>query len=192
MLTVEEKDKMKNEALKVSEALYDFLVYIDNDSCVAPDEVQQFLLCLCSASPVCSYIHFNASVKKLIADIVAGVNVKEVPTAWNALYEEIPVLYNMLSSPSVTRVPPPVVDLLAELWRKSECTYNTTLPNRDDSMSVCEDDLANYPNLPKIRHRGCYTADISKTTKDSASCNKKYNGHPTLLPGIFTIYCKHG
>ena len=98
----------------------------------------------------------------------------------------------MLSSPSVTRVPQPVINLLSELWLKSECTYNTTLPNRDESMSVYEDELANYPNLPKIRHRGFYTADISKGTKDSASCNKKYNGHRTLLPGIFTIYYKHG
>ena len=28
--------------------------------------------------------------------------------------------------------------------------------------------------------------------KSDNSCQKKYKGHPSLLPGVFTVYCPHG
>lgn len=142
---------MKKESFKVSQALHDFLIYIDNDTCVAPDEVKDFLTCLSSPSPVCSYIHVNSAVQTVIADIVAGVNVLQVPNTWQMMCDELPVIYKMLSSPSVTHVPQPMINLLAELWLKAESTFNVTLPSRsDESLSIDGDDLAYYPNLPKV------------------------------------------
>ncbi|CAG2234981.1 unnamed protein product [Mytilus edulis] len=45
-------------------------------------------------------------------------------------------------------------------------------------------------SLKKIRTRGNFKADRSKVLKDE--CKKEATRHPTLLPGIFTAFCKHG
>ena len=50
-------------------------------------------------------------------------------------------------------------------------------------------ELAYFPCLPKIRDRGFY--DIDSSSK-AVGCTKQSSGHPTLLPGIFTVYCPHG
>ena len=53
----------------------------------------------------------------------------------------------------------------------------------------CDDDSFGYfPQLPRLRNRKNYVADRSH----SSVCNKKSSRHPSLLPGIFTLYCEHG
>eukprot|EP00117_Sycon_ciliatum_P012766 scpid26766/ scgid5378/ len=53
-----------------------------------------------------------------------------------------------------------------------------------------------FPNLP--RHHGASTYGIDKQRSPRScsahvdSCNKHYSGHPTLTPGVFTLYCPHG
>ena len=37
-----------------------------------------------------------------------------------------------------------------------------------------------------------YEADLKLLAKKTDSCRKLWYGHPTLSPGIFTIYCQHG
>lgn len=183
------------ESLKISQALFNFLNYVDNDTCLAPDEVQDFLMCLSSPSPVCSYIHVNESVKTVIDEIISGVNIKERPLSWKIVSEEIPILEKLFSNCSLKNTPQPLIDVIHELWSKAELTFSTTddqVQSVDDSLNVLDEELAFFPNLPKIRNRGCFAADVSKSKKDAGSCNKKYTGHPTLLPGIFTIYCQHG
>ena len=56
-----------------------------------------------------------------------------------------------------------------------------------------ENKLSFFPNLPKIRGTHCYSADQrSKGLEDIDACRKYSWNHPTLTPGIFTIYCPHG
>jgi hypothetical protein len=43
--------------------------------------------------------------------------------------------------------------------------------------------------LSTCRPRGQYGMDEKKSDN---SCQKKYKGHPSLLPGVFTVYCPHG
>lgn len=45
------------------------------------------------------------------------------------------------------------------------------------------------PNLPAIRVRGLYTSDKQKGER---VCNKYFQHHKALLPGVFTIHCQHG
>lgn len=61
----------------------------------------------------------------------------------------------------------------------------------DDSSAFfdSEVDMAFFPSLQVCRHRGSYQMDAVKTQK---TCSKKYKGHPSLLPGVFTLYCPHG
>ena len=46
-----------------------------------------------------------------------------------------------------------------------------------------------FPNLPILRGRGVYQA---YSTKNAAVCSKATSRHPTLLPGLFTLFCQHG
>ena len=46
-----------------------------------------------------------------------------------------------------------------------------------------------FPNLPFLSG---HAADKSLKTHDSDSCRKASYGHPSLSPGIFTIFCPYG
>ena len=46
-----------------------------------------------------------------------------------------------------------------------------------------------YPMLNKCRDHGNF---ISDNHRRESICSKRYQGHPTLLPGIFTVFCPHG
>ncbi|XP_060601822.1 uncharacterized protein LOC132755047 [Ruditapes philippinarum] len=54
-----------------------------------------------------------------------------------------------------------------------------------------DDELSFFPCLPKYRSRGRFQKDASQV-KNKVHCTKKYAGHPSLLPGVFTIFCPHG
>ncbi|CAH3156015.1 unnamed protein product [Pocillopora meandrina] len=45
-----------------------------------------------------------------------------------------------------------------------------------------------YPCLPVVRSRGDYCLD--DTTPNI--CAKRSTRHPSLLPGVFLVHCKHG
>ena len=49
--------------------------------------------------------------------------------------------------------------------------------------------LACYPSLHAVCKRGKYEADLRKPL---GSCRKIGTRHPSLLPGIFTVFCPHG
>ena len=46
--------------------------------------------------------------------------------------------------------------------------------------------------LPKCHGDASYEADRKLHTLQTDGCRKASYGHPTLSPGIFTIYCEHG
>lgn len=51
--------------------------------------------------------------------------------------------------------------------------------------------LAHFPKLPAYRQRPTFAADKVAGNTDLL-CTKKSSRQPTLLPGLFTIYCRHG
>ena len=57
-----------------------------------------------------------------------------------------------------------------------------------------EDPLSFFPNLPRLSPREVYKADknAAKNNPIESGCRKESYGHPTLSPGLFTIFCKHG
>ena len=59
-----------------------------------------------------------------------------------------------------------------------------SLPEEEQLRSLCY-----FPSLPRVRIRRCFEADTDRKT---VVCTKKSSGHPSLLPGIFTIFCPHG
>ena len=46
--------------------------------------------------------------------------------------------------------------------------------------------------LSELARNTPYEADLKLLAKKTDSCRKLWYGHPTLSPGIFTIYCQHG
>lgn len=192
-LTQEEKLVMLQQAELVSLPLHNFLQYIDSSSAVAPQPVQQFLLSLASNSPVCAYIHPKPAVKVLLDQLCSGVNVKEDPSAWKLLSEEVPLVYSMIADASTTTVPQQLCQLLQELWEKATSIFMDLELYLDPDSTGSSDnvEMAHFPNLPLLRSRGFFAADAANN-KSMPICRKQYPGHPTLLPGIFTIYCPHG
>jgi hypothetical protein len=179
VLSVAEKQQMMRECENSSPALHEFLLYIDNDTNVASEVMEDLLLSLSSKSPVCSYIHVKPAVKTLIDDLSSGLNVKEDPVKWRMLNEEIPVLYKLLAIPSVRTVPQPLVSLLQQLWNKAEATFASCQPLIDSTTDFACNELAHFPCLPEIRRRGCFAADLSKTSKGAVGCKKRF---PDIRP----------
>ena len=54
-----------------------------------------------------------------------------------------------------------------------------------------EDGLSFFPSLQRVRRRGHFIADKERTMKDDM-CTKLSKGHPSLQPGVFTLFCPHG
>eukprot|EP00058_Branchiostoma_floridae_P011653 XP_002597141.1 hypothetical protein BRAFLDRAFT_76329 [Branchiostoma floridae] len=53
--------------------------------------------------------------------------------------------------------------------------------------------LSFFPSLPKRCGLPCYAMDKRRrAVKAQDGCRKESYGHPTLTPGLFTIFCKHG
>ena len=83
----------------------------------------------------------------------------------------------------------PILDKLKE---KALAPFREDIPVDTGTTVVRgEDTLSFFPSLPRIRNRRCYEADADKKSKVQL-CTKGYNAHPSLTPGIFTIFCPHG
>ena len=111
------------------------------------------------------------------------------------LQRTVPVLFDLLLS--VESCPHQIMSsILQEMLRKSVIPFEKDDKNlwSDQPVVANEDEclyksLSYFPNLPRVRARKRYEAD--KSTKEKV-CTKRGSGHPSLLPGIFTIFCQHG
>ena len=73
-----------------------------------------------------------------------------------------------------------------------QAPFEGDLPPPDAYPAAAEDPLSFFPSLPKLHGDARYEADARLPAKDSNNCRKASYGHPTLSPGVFTIYCEHG
>ena len=119
--------------------------------------------------------------------------------AMNQLQNASPILFDLLLS--VENYPhqlmAPILDKLIE---KATIPFNDDHGEAGDIVSCKEQQLGTsdgcvekslsyFPSLPQVRTRRRYEAD--KKTREKI-CTKRGIGHPSLLPGIFTIFCEHG
>jgi hypothetical protein len=97
----------------------------------------------------------------------------------------------LLKLPFSEPIPVDVCSLIAELCKLLLAPFqSSTIPSPPPNNK-----LACYPNLPRIRGIPAYSADQRTTHRapeDQDACRKYSSSHPTLTPGIFTIYCPHG
>ncbi len=78
--------------------------------------------------------------------------------------------------------------IIEELLLKANAPFQE---NKDNEVApiVSYDEMSYFPHLPKCRERQVYTADSAGKV---STCTKKSSRHPTLLPGVFTLFCEHG
>ena len=102
----------------------------------------------------------------------------------------MPVLFELLSPPAhfPREIMTPIVDIMA---KKAKAPFKEMKAIAKECTECLddEDSLSFFPSLPRIRRRRYYSADVE--AKD-AHCTKLYRGHPSLMPGLFTLLCPHG
>ena len=155
-----------------------------------PAEWSPLLSSLASPSAVCGMVHPSDEVFSLIRkiphdDITLDINSMEL------LQREVPVLFNLVKN--VNHLPKEsLVPLMDKIVEKALAPFS--LPSESDevpnSKSSELQELGFFPTLPKVRARGRYECD--KQSHKLPGCTKQSSGHPSLLPGIFTLYCPHG
>ena len=139
---------------------------------------------------MCSWIAPSESVISIIHNVVKGVNPTENPCHLVALQQQSPILFKVLTDCISL---PFFSDIVALINSLLECALrpfqgcNIVPPN-----SKNEDSDAFFPHLPLIRQRGHYLADRKLQRIQSGKCTKKSSRHPSLLPGVFTMFCPHG
>ncbi len=158
----------------------------------APTFAQSFLASLASKSPLNVYIPITDATEGLLCEIVNGNNVKQDPVRWRKIQELLPVIATVLAHNQLPLIPIEFRELTADLMQKAKSIFAKyfTLPDEPPIMDDQLQSLSFFPSLPSVRSRPAFAADKQRY-KDKV-CSKRYKGHPTLLPGIFAIFCHHG
>ena len=151
---------------------------------------------LASRSAVCAVVHPSHQLAGLLNSVAAGnPNITDLSAEnLSFLQQEFPVLfeliYNLQSNSyeyhSLQHVLAPVISEMVKRANApfaGSCSANTT-----QTPVHTPDDVSFFPHLPSVRVRRVYTADKNTSNK---VCTKHRIGHPTLLPGVFTLFCQH-
>ena len=158
-----------------------------------PTEWSPLLAALSSPSAVCALLHPNEQLFHILRRIPNEDITRDV-ASMSTIQKEVPIMFDLLRS--VSHLPSQsLVPLIDDMIKKSMAPFDMTdieiqqTGAREGSSEGSELELAYFPCLQKVRSRDCYQLD--KQHKP-AGCTKQSSGHPTLLPGIFTMYCPHG
>ena len=81
-----------------------------------------------------------------------------------------------------------LANALEAMMAKAEAPFVGDFKDETPSTSSSSD-MAFFPQLPVIRSRGAYRSDRVRKEK---ICTKHTTGHPSLLPGVFVMFCQHG
>ena len=151
--------------------------------------VGKIFLRLCSSSsPVCAILHNSRRVDDLIERMIQG-NITRDQMLMKIFHEEIPVLFDVVALleyyPCHALSP-----LLKVMLEKSRNPFLTsTCDDKNIESNITCDRLSFFPSLPQKRNQRQYVADMRKS---DPVCTKRFSHYPSLLPGIFTIFCQHG
>ena len=156
-----------------------------------PSEWSELLSALASPSPVCGLVHPSEQLFAILRRIQSEDITRDV-SSMRVLQTEIPVLFDLLRC--VAHFPvQSLFQVIEKLIEKSMAPFDAESSKSDEKTSDVREDilreLSYFHCLPKVRVRGSYSVD---SRRKAVGCTKQSGGHPTLLPGIFTVYCPHG
>lgn len=148
---------------------------------------------LSTLSPVCALIVPTPTTLELVEALIEGCEVRSNPDLWCRLQYNIPIIFKLMIDLDVTSIPEVIRPVISEMKKVAKRPYDAVKAECNDTAeapTITEgDDCCYYPNLPQCRQRGFYASDKSSNI---STCTKVHRGHPSLLPGIFTIFCPHG
>jgi hypothetical protein len=189
-ITLSDKEHLMKLLKAQYRELYELLLRIATNRLSAPAFSRKFVLSLASTSPICSYIPLSAL--HLLDRVAAGEDLRSFPSAWLLLQETAPVVFEMIVTCELEHLPHEFRSLLRLLIDKVNVMFDLCQPIQCDEVPSGDNDESSFfPSLPMLRNRGYYEGDTVRGNTD-VTCGKNFRGHPTLLPGIFTIYCSHG
>ena len=162
----------------------------------SPQPFREFLSELSCNSPVCGLLQVagKEEVLGIMEAIASGVDITQPPCReqLKLLQTKAPVLASFILkhycghslTHDVRRLILHLRDLIVSPFVSCEPEFPPTCqPNP----------LSYFPDLPQMWGKSMYEADHQKTDRaDQDACRKYSSSHPTLTPGIFTIFCRHG
>ncbi|CAC5387652.1 unnamed protein product [Mytilus coruscus] len=191
LLDKSERKKLFTDIKEVSEPLFSILKEIEAENSLLK-VYQKLLFCLSSPSSVCSLIKPVPEVQSIL-ETVFEVQNKDDPVLATALHEKIPIIFEIFEHNIISDN---LKKLLVELWQISISAFvDATEDNCKEETVLKDDQLSFFPALKKYRNRGTFQIDGNRKQKKKTkadNCQKRYPGHPSLLPGIFTMFCPHG
>lgn len=154
-----------------------------------PDHYSRLLHSLATLSPVCALFPPTASNLELMDKLSTGYSVRSDPVAWSTLQNTSPILTTLIINLNTTYIPEILRPVLKDIAMKSKRPFEVVKPEDDITYESINDGCFFYPHLQGKRLRRKYKADLNKKV---VTCTKVHRGHPSLLPGIFTVFCPHG
>ena len=146
---------------------------------------------LACQSPVCALVHPNDQLFNLLKKITED-NFTSDPLNMETLQQEVPILFEVLGT--VSHLPKKAISsLITSLIEKAKAPFHYSKSESVETAIPMVDqfqELSYFPHLLSVRTRGVYEAD--KHLCKATGCNKHSSGHPSLLPGLFTLFCPHG
>eukprot|EP00794_Sanderia_malayensis_P010517 gene10517-11621_t len=158
-----------------------------------------FVEALGVATHVCGLIHQDNVLLTALENLVKA-NGAVSAEILGIVRTKFPVLHDIVSTFEKFQCPIallPVLKILVEKSKQPFQDYNG-VDAADDDLLLSEGEspehsiYSHWPCLTQSRRRGKYSVDKKGSKKDTMSCHKTSKGHPTLLPGVFTMFCKHG
>lgn len=161
----------------------------------SPEPYRLFLSELSRSSPICGLLQVAGHKKVLqiitaVADGQIDLRNSVHHTELGEIQQHAPVLAQFINTcPTEDGVlPEDVRKLLHLLLRILTAPFQGSPPLTSVYPTPTEHPLSFFPSLPKLHGDAAYEADRVASRSEQDSCRKNSYGHPTLSPGIFTIY----
>ena len=152
----------------------------------------------CSSSPLCGtfQVYGHPDVQEAILDVINGdVDIRDsaATSHFNVIKKYAPVLANaiienMTLNDTISKHASHVMEyILLNILSLFE-TFEIPPPERYGKPG--ESPYEYFPCYPAKLGK-CFYAIESMTKTDDIFCRKLSNSHPSLSPGVFTIFCRH-
>lgn len=162
---------------------------------IAPDPYKQFFFELSLTSPVVGMFQIGGDQKALhilkqICNNEIDIFDSSMKNELSYLQKRAPLLCNFIFDLKQRNgnLPIKALAVLDDIMKTIVNTFMCCDTNKEYS-DVVSNQLSFFPTLPTVHGKGKYKADGQQ---DKDNCRKEGYRHPTLTPGIFTVYCPHG
>ncbi|XP_069105019.1 uncharacterized protein [Argopecten irradians] len=147
---------------------------------------QDFLRCLASSYPFCSFITTSDEVHNVLKRM-CNPDFAKNDTDVSILQHNVPVIFHLMMNLHDSFPRKEFCNMLDAMIVKSLSPFDTSTEVLDNG--AVSENISHFPSLAIKRGRGSFSAD-KQIFKNQ--CSKSSTGHPSLLPGVFTLFCKHG